>query len=122
MCGRKTCLFCAWLAWSRFRVVVPILDRTFGTLVACLDGTLHRLGGVPTYLPADNEKTVTVEHVAGVPIRHPAMVAVGCHHTTTSRRLDVSASSTWSLTPRLRARPAARSSRSGTSEDRSLLP
>ena len=26
--GRSTVLFCAWLAWSRFRVVLPLWDRT----------------------------------------------------------------------------------------------
>ena len=26
--GRKTWLWCAWLAWSRFRVVLPIRDKT----------------------------------------------------------------------------------------------
>ena len=26
--GRKTVLFCAWLAWSRFRVVIALRDRT----------------------------------------------------------------------------------------------
>jgi hypothetical protein len=25
---RETLLFCAWLAWSRFRVVIPVWDRT----------------------------------------------------------------------------------------------
>ena len=78
--GRKTCLFCAWLAWSRFRVVIPTWDRTMGTLVACLDATLRRVGGAPTYLLSDNEKTVTVERVAGIPVRHPTMVAVGRHY------------------------------------------
>ena len=78
--GRRTCLFCAWLAWSRFRVVIPTWDRTMGTLVACLDATLRRVGGAPTYLLSDNEKTVTVEHVAGIPVRHPTMVAVGRHY------------------------------------------
>jgi transposase len=78
--GRKTCLFCAWLAWSRFRVVIPTWDRTMGTLVACLDATLRRLGGAPTYLLSDNERTVTIEHVAGIPVRHPTMVAVGRHY------------------------------------------
>lgn len=34
----------------------------------------------PTYLLSDNEKTVTVEHVAGIPVRHPTMVAVGRHY------------------------------------------
>jgi len=31
----------------------------------------------------DNEKTVTVEHVAGVPVRHPQIVAVGRHYGMT---------------------------------------
>ena len=26
--GRATALFCAWVAWSRFRVVLPMWDRT----------------------------------------------------------------------------------------------
>jgi transposase len=78
--GRPTCLFCAWLAWSRYRVVIPCWDHTLGTLVACLDQTLRRLGGAPTYLLTDNPKTVTCDHVAGIPIRHPEMVAVGRHY------------------------------------------
>ena len=73
-------LFCAWLAWSRFRVVIPVWDQTLGTLVACLDTTLRRLGGAPTYLLTDNAKTVTVEHIAGVAVRHPQMVAAGRHY------------------------------------------
>ena len=52
-------LWCAWLAWSRFRVVIPVWDKTLPTIVACLDATLRRLGGVPTYALTDNEKTVT---------------------------------------------------------------
>jgi hypothetical protein len=61
---RQTLLFCAWLAWSRFRVVLPTWDRTLSTLVACLDATLRTLGGAPAFVLTDNEKTVTVEHVA----------------------------------------------------------
>src|SRR5262249_43927562 len=41
-------------AWSRFRVVIPTWDKTMGTLVACLDATLRRLGGAPTYLLSEN--------------------------------------------------------------------
>jgi transposase len=78
--GRPTSLFCAWLAWSRFRVILATWDRTMGTLVSCLDTTLRAVGGAPTYLLTDNEKTVTIEHVAGVAIRHPQMVAVGRHY------------------------------------------
>ncbi len=80
---RGTLLFCAWLAWSRFRVVIPVWDRTLPTLIACLDAMLRRIGGVPAYALTDNEKTVTVEHVAGVPVRHPEIVAVGRHYGMT---------------------------------------
>ena len=38
------------------------------------------LGGAPSYLLADNAKTITVEHVAGIPVRHPEIVAVGRHY------------------------------------------
>ena len=78
-------LFCAWLAWSRFRVVIPAWDRTLPTLMACLDATLRAIGGAPTYALTDNEKTVTVEHVAGVPVRHPDVVAAGRHYGMTVR-------------------------------------
>ena len=80
---RGTLLFCAWLAWSRFRVVLPVWDRKLPTLIACLDAMLRRFGGVPAYALTDNEKTVTVEHVAGVPVRHPEIVAVGRHYGMT---------------------------------------
>ncbi|MHB1500179.1 MAG: IS21 family transposase [Candidatus Dormibacteria bacterium] len=83
--GRPSILYCAWLAWSRYRVVLPILDRTLPTVVACLDTTLRRFGGCPTYGLTDNEKTVTVEHVAGIAIRNPAMLAVGRHYGVTLR-------------------------------------
>ena len=46
-------------------------------VIACIDVTLRRFGGCPTYALTDNEKTVTVEHVAGIAIRNPAMVAAG---------------------------------------------
>lgn len=45
---QATLLFCAWLAWSRFRVVIPTCDRSLPTLVACLEATLRRIGGVPS--------------------------------------------------------------------------
>jgi len=81
--GAKTVLFCAWLAWSRFRVVLPIKDKTAPSVFAALDVTLRRLGGAPTYVLTDNEKTVTVEHVAGIAVRNPAMVAWGRHYGVT---------------------------------------
>jgi hypothetical protein len=33
-----------------------VWDRTLPTIVACLDATLRRIGGVPTYALTDNEK------------------------------------------------------------------
>ncbi len=80
---RPTLLFCAWLAWSRFRVVIPTWDRKLSTLLTCLDTMLRQVGGAPTYALTDNEKTVTVEHVAGVPVRHPMIVAAGRHYGLT---------------------------------------
>ena len=83
--GRRTNLWCAWLAWSRFRVVLAVWDRTLPTIVACLDTTLRRMGGVSTYALTDNERTVSVDHVAGVAVRHPEIVAVGRHYGMTIR-------------------------------------
>jgi hypothetical protein len=50
---RTTLLFCLWLAWSRFRVVISTWDRTLPTLLACIDTSLRRLGGAPTYALTD---------------------------------------------------------------------
>ena len=77
---RQTFLFCAWLGWSRYRVIIPTWDRTLGTVLTCLDNTLRRLGGAPTYLLTDNERTLTMDRVAGVPVRHPDLVAAGRHY------------------------------------------
>ncbi len=75
-----TILFCFWLAWSRFRVVLPLLDRSWPSVAGAIDVALRRAGGVPTYLLTDNEKTVTVEHVARLPVRNPAAVVFGRHY------------------------------------------
>ena len=81
--GRETLLFCAWLAWSRYRVVIPVWDKTLGTVLTCLDATLRRVGGAPTYVLTDNERTVTIDRVAGVAIRHPELVRAGRHYGVT---------------------------------------
>lgn len=78
--GRRTQLFCAWLAWSKFRVVLPSWDQTLGSLTACLDATLRIIGAAPTYLLTDNPRTVTVEHIAKISVRHPQMVELGRHY------------------------------------------
>lgn len=73
--GRRTQLFCAWLSCSRYRVVLPAWDQQLPTLIACLDTTLRRIGGAPTYLLTDNPRTVTIDQIAGMPVRHPDVVA-----------------------------------------------
>ena len=81
--GVRTVLFVAWLAWSRFRVVLPLRDKTMPSAFAALDVTFRRLGGVPTYVLTDNEKTVTSEHIAGIPVRNPQLVAFAEHYSVT---------------------------------------
>jgi hypothetical protein len=78
--GVRAVLFCAWLAWSRFRVVVPLRDKTLPSVVIGLDRTLRMIDGVPTYALTDNEKTVTVEHVCGVAVRNATIVEVSRHY------------------------------------------
>jgi hypothetical protein len=81
--GTATILFCLWLAWSRFRVVLPLLDKSQPSVLAAIDVALRRIGGVPAYLLTDNEKTVTIEHAAGIPVRNPAAVAFAQHYGLT---------------------------------------
>jgi hypothetical protein len=81
--GARTWLFCFWLAWSRYRVVIPLLDKTIPSVFAAIDAALRCCGAVPTYLLTDNEKTVTVEHVAGIPVRNQATVGFGRHYGLT---------------------------------------
>lgn len=77
---RQTYLFCAWLGWSRYRVILPTWDRTLGTVLVCLDRTLTKIGAVPTYALTDNERTVSMDRVAGIFVRHPQVVAFGHHY------------------------------------------
>ncbi len=81
--GRRTYLFCSWLAWSRYRVVYPIWDRTLPTVVGRLDAAFRKFGGVPTYALTDNEKTVATAHVAGLPVRNERMVEAARHYGIT---------------------------------------
>ena len=50
---------------------------------SAIDVALRRIGGVPAYLLTDNEKTVTVEHIAGIPVRNAAAVEFGRHYGLT---------------------------------------
>ena len=53
--GAATVLFCLWLAWSRFRVVLPLLDKSVAVGVGG-----GRRGAAPgrrgTDLPADRQR------------------------------------------------------------------
>ncbi|MGP3969652.1 IS21 family transposase [Streptomyces sp. 6N223] len=71
---RRTSLFCAWLPWSRFRVVIPCWDRTTPTLICCLDAALRAMGGVPTYALTRPRPR------GGVELRHPVLVAAARHY------------------------------------------
>jgi transposase len=81
--GRQTILFCAWLAWSRFRVVLPLWDKTMPSVVMALDRTLRRFGAAPTYALTDNERTVSIDQVCGIAVRNPQIVSVGRHYGLT---------------------------------------
>ncbi len=81
--GRQTYLFCAWLAWCRFRIVFAVWDKTLPTVISCLDRSMRAFGGVPTYWLTDNERTVSTGHIAGIAMRHPLIVQVGHHYGVT---------------------------------------
>ena len=83
VCGVKTVLFVAWLAWSRFRVVIALTDKTLPTIIAALDTTFRLIGGVPTYALTDNERTVTDRHIAGIAVRNRTMVDVSAWYGLT---------------------------------------
>jgi transposase len=83
LAGRSTVLFCAWLAWSRFRVVLPLWDRTMPSVVMALDRALRAFGGAPTYALTDNERTVSIDQVCGIAVRNPQIVSVGRHYGLT---------------------------------------
>jgi len=78
--GRPTVLFCAWLAWSRYRVVLALRDKTMASVIMALDRALRAFGGGPTYALTDNEKTVSTDHIAGIAVRNPQIVAAGRHY------------------------------------------
>ena len=81
--GKKTVLFVAWLAWCRFRIVIALRDRTAPSVFAALDRTFRVIEGAPTYVLTDNEKTVTVSHIAGVPVRNQQTVEFARHYGVT---------------------------------------
>jgi hypothetical protein len=63
--------------------VIPTWDKTLPTVISCLDRAMRVFEGCPTYWLTDNERTVTTDHVAGVPVRHPLIAATGHHYGVT---------------------------------------
>ena len=47
--------------------MIATWDRTLPTVIGCVDRAMRAFGGAPTYWLTDNERTVTIDHVAGVP-------------------------------------------------------
>lgn len=86
--GAKSVLFCAWLAWSRFRVVIPLPDRTLPSVIGALDRCFRLIGGAPTYALTDNEKTVTDKHVARLPVRNPQIVSASVFYGVSIRTCE----------------------------------
>jgi transposase len=83
--GRRTQLWCGWLAWCRYRIVLPCWDKTLPTVIACLDGCLRLLGGAPTHVLTDNERTVAVDRVAGIAVVNPLLAKAAAHYGVTVR-------------------------------------
>jgi hypothetical protein len=81
--GLTVVLFCAWLAWSRFRVVIPLADKSLPSVVAALDQSFRLMGGAPTYVLTDNERTVTDRHIAGVAVRNRTAVDLSRYYGVT---------------------------------------
>jgi hypothetical protein len=66
--GGRCCSARGWR--GRFRVVVPLRDKTLPSVVIGLDRALRCFGGAPPYVLTDNEKTVSVDHVCGIAVRN----------------------------------------------------
>lgn len=81
--GVKTVLFVAWLPFSRYRFVYPLLDRKAPSVMSALDAFFRHVGGVPTYVLTDNERTVTIDQVCNLPVRNGQIVSFARWYGTT---------------------------------------
>ena len=75
-------LCCWWRGWRGAATASwwRLRDRTAPSVFAGLDRIFRIVGGAPTYLLTDNEKTVTTGHIAGVPVRNRAAVTFGRYY------------------------------------------
>ncbi|QIP43993.1 transposase (plasmid) [Rhodococcus erythropolis] len=65
-------------------MVIPIWDKTLPTVAACWMRHSAAWAGFGL-CPHDNEKTATIDHVAGIAVRNPEIVEVARHYGTTLR-------------------------------------
>ena len=81
--GAATALFCLWLAWSRFRVVLPILDKTQASVWAA--GRRRAAAGRRgPGLPADRQREDRHRRARGRDARaNPGAVEFGRHYGLT---------------------------------------
>jgi transposase len=78
--GRKVHVFCAVLAWSRFRFVRFAADEQQGTTLAMLAECFEVLGGVPTTVLADRMACLKGGVVANVVVPAPDYVRFATHY------------------------------------------
>ncbi|MHB1536443.1 MAG: Mu transposase domain-containing protein, partial [Acidimicrobiales bacterium] len=70
--------------WSRFRVIIPLADKSLPSVIAALDRTFRIVGGLaPTYVLTDNERTVTDRHIAGIALRNRMALDVSRYYGIT---------------------------------------
>lgn len=81
--GQRSYLFCAWLSWSRYRVVLPVRDRKRPATLGCLAESMAIFGGAPRHWLTDNQRVVTPGRIASLPIKHQAVVRFARHYGTT---------------------------------------
>ena len=70
--GRKVVLVVAWLAWCRYRVVIPLRDRTAPSVFAGLDRFFRILGGAPLAHPAGLQTLEWVQRRENLVVCGPA--------------------------------------------------
>jgi transposase len=80
LAGRKVHVFCAVLAWSRFRFVRFAADEQQATTLAMLAGCLEVLGGVPRVVLADRMGCLKGGVVANVVVPSPDYVRFATHY------------------------------------------
>jgi transposase len=78
--GRRVHVFCAVLAWSRFRFVRFAADEKQATTLAMLAECFDQRGGVPKAAPADRMAVLKGGVVANVIVPSPEYVRFAIHY------------------------------------------